>query len=116
MRRLLLGLVVFRWSVVSLVLINLFFCAVILVDASSVVAAPRLDILNPVFEFDTIPQGKQLEHKYILRNVGDEELEIQRIVPACGCTVPELSESRIEPGAETVLSVQLYTRVMFGRK
>jgi hypothetical protein len=81
-----------------------------------VVAAPRLDILNPIFEFDTIPQGKQLEHKYILRNIGDEELQIQRIVPACGCTVPELDENRIQPGAETVLSVQLDTRGMYGRK
>lgn len=116
MRSLILGLVAIRWSVVSLFLTNLFFCAVVLVGVSSVVAAPRLDILNPVFEFDTIPQGEQLEHKYILRNVGDEELEIQRIIPACGCTVPELKESRIQPGAETVLSVQLDTRGMYGRK
>lgn len=101
---------------VSLLLFAICFSVTPFVGAPLVVAAPRLDILNPVFDFDTIPQGKQLEHKYILRNIGDEELEIQRIVPACGCTVPELDESLIQPGAETVLTVQLDTRGMYGRK
>ena len=95
----------------------LFFLTLcISINRSPALAAPSLDILNPVFDFDSIPQGKILEHQYILRNSGDEELEIQRIVPACGCTVPELKNKVIAPGEETVLSVQFNTYGMYGRK
>lgn len=60
---------------------------------------PRLSVLNSSFDFGTVEQGVKVVHEFELRNDGDEELKIERVVPACGCTATQLTAPLIAPGA-----------------
>ncbi|MCF6247260.1 MAG: DUF1573 domain-containing protein [Desulfobacula sp.] len=45
------------------------------------VAKPIATIDNPVFTFDTIPEGFHLDHEFIIKNTGDTELNIENVLP-----------------------------------
>ncbi|MBN1635720.1 MAG: hypothetical protein JW920_04370 [Deltaproteobacteria bacterium] len=49
------------------------FAAVVLI-ISNTYAAPKALIENPVFDAGQIPQGKKIEHDFIITNTGDEVL------------------------------------------
>ncbi|NLF25475.1 MAG: DUF1573 domain-containing protein [Deltaproteobacteria bacterium] len=78
--------------------------------ASSASAQPeaggqaRIECPVKSFNFGKIIAGAQVEHEFLLRNGGEGELVVQRIVPACGCTTVALPEP-IAPGQEGVLRV-----------
>jgi len=43
---------------------------------------PSILFDREVYDFDTVDQGSILEHVFIFRNTGDEELFIERLVPS----------------------------------
>ena len=93
-----------------------FFYGVMLCGLAAIFVAPGVSaqpvvggqarIESPVklFNFGKVIAGALVEHDFLLRNRGEGELVLQRIVPACGCTTAAVPEP-IAPGQEGVLRI-----------
>ena len=77
---------------------------------------PKLDVQPKFFEFGKAEEGTIVEAKFHLTNVGDAPLDIQRVVPACGCTVAAFEKKSFAPGESYDLTVKFDTRGFFGPK
>lgn len=86
------------------------FCSTADVPAFS---GPRLVCDEPEYFFGEVVNTQSAEHEFILRNEGDEILEITRVHSGCGCTVAKPDEMKVRPGGETTLRVRFSLR---GRK
>lgn len=73
------------------------FSFVIMLFAAVALAGPRLTVVEPIKDFGTVPKGDVLTYKFPIKNTGDEDLEILRVSPACGCTVANY-DAVIKPG------------------
>lgn len=71
---------------------------------------PRLVCDEPTFHFGEVPNDRDVEHAFVLRNVGDEPVEIQSTRAGCGCTVVSLSSQKIPPGEQIELKARLRLR------
>ncbi len=62
-------------------LILSFLVMVLIVSAQVCTAAPRAELVNPVFTFDPVPDGQPLTHEFIIKNTGDAPLNILSVLP-----------------------------------
>ena len=69
--------------------------------------APKIVCDEPTFNFGTQDNSTEVEHSYLIRNDGDLTLEIKQVRPSCGCTVANISEKMIAPGASATISTKL---------
>lgn len=76
-----------------------------LLIAATAWAAPELAVEQGTFNFGSIPQGKKVQHNFIIRNSGDAPLQIKELNAACGCTAAKPSSSLILPGRSAELAV-----------
>ena len=44
-------------------------------------AKPKVWIDNPVFTFEAIPEGVNVPHEFIIKNIGDSLLKIDNVLP-----------------------------------
>ena len=69
---------------------TLFFCiglvAVLPIWSLHAKPTPKLECLEPVYEFGTVDGAKPVSHTFQIRNAGDAELLIRKIHAPCGCT------------------------------
>lgn len=78
-------------------------------------AAPHITIDQPVVYFGSVTNAVRLTHDFVIRNEGDAELEISRVVSGCdACLRAVLEKPRILPGEETILHSQLDLRLLSG--
>ena len=68
-------------------------------------AAPELSVEQGSFNFGTIPQGKKVQHDFIIKNSGDAPLQIKQLSADCGCTAAKPSSSLILPGKSAEVQV-----------
>jgi len=80
------------------------------------VIKPVLFVENSEFHFGTVRQGTKVEHAFRVRNQGNADLEIKRVVAACGCTATLLDENLVKPGGETKIKVTFDTGGFSGEK
>jgi len=72
-----------------------------------VAKGPRLVCPEPTFDFGVREPNEAVEHGFVLRNEGDEVLNISKVKPTCGCTVVEWKTKLLQPGQEVRLSCRL---------
>lgn len=77
---------------------------------------PRLVCDEPEHFFGSLDNTRHVDHEFILRNEGDEPLEIFRVRTACGCMATRLDSERISPGGETALRVRLSLKGRDGKQ
>lgn len=101
-------------------LVAVFFaltaCAPFLCRADDSLPKPKVKIDEPVFDFGTVSQGTKISHDFVIRNLGNADLNIHRIVPACGCTAATVGKDLIEPGKSDAIKVELDTSDFSGEK
>lgn len=68
-------------------------------------AAPHASVTHPLYDFGAVPQGKKVEHAFIVRNTGDSPLAIKSIRPSCGCTAANASSPVVQPGKTAEIKV-----------
>jgi len=91
-------------KIVTLFLLSILGAGVI------VAAAPRIEVDNATLDFGEVREGDLVTHTFILSNVGDETLVIEKINPWCGCTtIPALSKTELAPGETMELEAVLDT-------
>lgn len=71
----------------------------LLVVAAAVTSAqPKIEIVGGnKFDFGNIYKGKKVEHKVVVKNVGNKTLELGRVDVSCGCTGTVVSNATIAP-------------------
>ena len=76
-------------------------------------AEPSLNVEQVIGE-KSVPTGKEIKGKLVLKNKGDELLKILGVSSTCGCTTLKLKERRIQPGDEVDLNFVVDTRGKLG--
>lgn len=89
-----------------------FPCALLAED----IARPKLVVPQTVFDFGMVVQGAKVKHDFIVRNQGQADLAIQRVVAACGCTATTASQGTVPPGGEATVTVEFDTAGFSGDK
>lgn len=56
-------------------------------------------------DFGKIPQGTPVSYEFTFTNTGTEPLIISKVESTCGCTVPEYTNTPINPGAQGKIKV-----------
>jgi hypothetical protein len=79
-------------------------------------SGPKLVIPEREFDFGSVSQGQKVEHEFVVRNDGDEDLLIQRIAPSCGCTAAAMSAGAVKPGSSEKIKVAFNTAGFYGTK
>lgn len=79
-------------------------------NESGTVNGPRIEIQPESHDFGKVEQNLKLVKEFDVKNVGDEDLIINRISTSCGCTAALTSERVVKPGKSTNLKVTFETR------
>lgn len=66
--------------------------------------APKLVVDQAVYDFGSVPQGEKVLHTFILTNIGDAPLNVNKVRSSCGCTAALLSSGNLPPGEKGELS------------
>jgi len=103
------------WTWVALVFWTVqVFCPRALLGAEP---APRAILTEDCHDFGQVFEDRELSHTFVIRNIGQEPLEILKVDPECACTVPRYN-STIPPGGqgEITLSIKPYSVIHQFRK
>jgi hypothetical protein len=68
-------------------------------------AQPKINIVEPNFDFGFAPEGATMIHEYVVKNIGTEPLEISRVRTTCGCASAPVKKSLLQPKEETVITL-----------
>ncbi len=77
--------------------------------------APRLNVPESFHSFGQIYRGEKVSHRFLLRNEGEAELEIQKVRASCGCTAAAPSQKVVPPGGEAYVEVTFDSRNFLGK-
>ena len=67
---------------------------------------PPLECAEPTWALGTVDAGTNYDHVFVLKNPGEQAVEILRVVSECGCSVIGDYESIVEPGANLRIPVR----------
>jgi len=77
---------------------------------------PKLEAINPVFDFGSALEGAMIRHVFRLKNSGKGNLVIRGVKSSCGCTVAEPTRSMLAPGEEAEIAAAFDTRHQKGHQ
>lgn len=77
---------------------------------ASVSAAPQLTLKETEFNFGIAPQNAKVSHTFWIHSTGDEDLNITKVIPGCGCTKAPLEKDVLAPGDSTRLEIIFSTK------
>ncbi|MCJ7751062.1 MAG: DUF1573 domain-containing protein [Armatimonadetes bacterium] len=100
---------------VAVALLAVFMVPGFAAPAASDDAVPRIEIADKVFDFGTMYQAEQVKHAFILRNVGNALLRIEKTKATCGCTVVAPEKRELASGESTPLNVTFRSGSMSGQ-
>ncbi len=66
---------------------------------------PVISFENEIHNFGTVVEGEKVEYAFIFTNTGKTPLIIEGANATCGCTVPEVPNEPIQPGAKGSIRV-----------
>lgn len=92
-------------------IIQLFFMILFFTGCSG---KPAIQFTNLIHNFGTADEGKKVPHTFIFSNPGKETLIIEKVRPACGCTVTGKFEREVEPGKQGGIPILLDTTGLQG--
>lgn len=81
--------------------------------AADSAAAPKIEIIEPVKDYGTVPKGSKIDWAFQVRNNGTSDLEIKSAAPSCGCTVTDFDKV-IKPGQTGKISAHVDTAAFSG--
>lgn len=88
----------------------LITCLALTVYISPVLAAPKLEIADDSFDFGFVPENTKVSHVFQLRNSGDDDLKIIKVITGCGCTKAPLIKRKLAPGETSEQEFTFNTR------
>jgi hypothetical protein len=76
---------------------------------------PRIALEPTQIQLGRVLQGKTLSRRFLIRNLGDQELLVQTITSSCDCTVALADGTRVAPGQSAAVRFTLRTGSASGR-
>lgn len=64
-------------------------------------AQAKIHVPEMLHDFDTLMQGDQCEHEFMVVNIGDQPLIFTNVKTSCGCDVPSWDKEPVLPGDTT---------------
>ena len=58
------------------------------------------------WDFGKVQESQILTHNFVLKNNGQNVLNIKEVTTSCGCTVSVVKKKQLEPGEETTIEVK----------
>ena len=108
---------VLGWMIAHGIRCGALLCGALTVPALSMAEfAPKIHLVTPEFDFGAVVEGTSVRHVFSIQNVGNGELQIQRVVPSCGCTASAASVDRVAPGKTADVTVDFDTSGFAGEK
>lgn len=77
--------------------------------------APKIEAVEPEFDFGTVYRGGTVKHVFTLRNAGADTLRIENVRSSCGCTVAMVDKHALAPGESTSIQADFDSRTFVGR-
>ena len=77
---------------------------------------PKIACDEPTYNFGDADSSQDVSHTFVLRNEGDQNLEISNVKPSCGCTVANITTRSIPPGGESLVTTKLALRGRQGQQ
>ncbi len=68
---------------------------------------PKIFCEGSSYNFGTVINTKIIKHTFIIKNIGDDVLKIDKVRVSCGCTIIKIKDKTILPGGKTELKVEL---------
>jgi hypothetical protein len=100
--------------------LSFFLCVSIAAAVFAVAACEKKGPIATVdvaaFDFGNAEQNSQVSHTYILKNTGDQPLEIARTRTTCGCTVAQPSKMTLARGETSNIDVTFSTGSRTGKQ
>ncbi len=75
------------------------------VNANSDPSGPHITIEPSTYDFGRVKFGDVPEYIFVVKNIGDKDLEINSVSTSCACTKGEMEVSSIAPGEQADLVV-----------
>lgn len=64
---------------------------------STLITDTVLTVLEEVYDFKKIPQGKPVQHIFEVVNSGSSDIKLTNVMASCGCTTPEWEKDKVLP-------------------
>ena len=72
--------------------------------------APKIEFENLTYNFGTVSQGDKIEHEFVFKNLGENDLEIRNVKSSCGCTAVNVSDEAIKKGESSSIKAVFNTK------
>jgi hypothetical protein len=63
--------------------------------------APRVEVVEPHYNFGQMERGHEKSHEFLIRNIGDAPLRVWAGQTTCKCTLSEVKSGALAPGEST---------------
>lgn len=72
-------------------------------------AGPRIEFATNIHDFGKVVGGESVRFDFLFTNVGDESLQINRVLTSCGCTTAGEWDRTVEPGQKGKIPIEFNT-------
>lgn len=93
----------------------LLLAAIAPAQTASFAAGPKIGCADRTWNFGSVPQDRELKHKFLIKNEGNALLELKQVIPTCACTAALPDKRRLAPGESTFVETTLKTGKLKGR-
>ena len=77
---------------------------------------PRLTFTEEIKDFAFALQGQKLKHRFAFTNTGTVDLQLDKVEPACGCTVANFTKTAVPPGGKGYVELVFDTKGKHGNQ
>ncbi|HBC47429.1 MAG TPA: hypothetical protein DEO84_03635 [candidate division Zixibacteria bacterium] len=77
--------------------------------------SPRIFVPETHWDYGNVPQNSVLTHDYLIRNTGNDTLNIIDVKPGCGCTTAPIQKKTLAPGESTTVALVFNTKTSRGK-
>lgn len=95
-----------------------FFIFICLISSASAETyrKPKFFVENPIYDFGTVHEGAKVEANFVVKNLGEGPLIIEKLVAGCGCTASTATKGAILPGKQGKINLTFDTSGFSGEK
>jgi hypothetical protein len=96
-----------RFSIVAMAFV--LALAGISVASAQETKGPRMTIVEPIRNVGIVAKGERIDWSFQIKNTGNEDLQITKVQPTCGCTVADYDKV-IKPGGIGKITAHVETK------
>lgn len=76
----------------------------------------KIEFTETSFDFGEIKQGDVVEHTFVFKNTGENDLVLKNVKPTCGCTALDWPKEAVKPGETGEIQTRFNSRGKMGKQ